>query len=188
MNDWKTKLAGKSASYHLACKQVEEEERQLKLAAQKVIDATQAQKLVQASAEALQNRVHTQISSVVERCLETVFGEDSYKFKIVFESKRGKTEASLIFMDGDNELDPTTSSGGGVLDVAGFALRLACLMLSTPKKRRLLVLDEPFRFLSKEYRPRVRELMIALSEELDLQFLMVTHSLDLTAGKIIEVS
>jgi len=50
-----------------------------------------------------------------------------------------------------------------------------------------LILDEPFRFLSIEYRPKIRELIQQLSEELDFQFIMVTHAQELEIGEIIRI-
>ncbi len=85
-------------------------------------------------------------------------------------------------------MDPTASVGGGVVDVASFALRLACLLLASPKRRRLLCLDEPFKHLSENYRPAVRELIEVLAREMDVQFIIVTHSNELKIGKVIELS
>jgi|TARA_Y100000310_G_C20627424_1_gene786734 DNA repair exonuclease SbcCD ATPase subunit len=44
----------------------------------------------------------------------------------------------------------------------------------------LKLLDEPFKFLSKNLLPRASELLKELSEKLDLQFIMVTHLDELT--------
>jgi len=163
-----------------------EEESRLKKAQQDVSDVEQAQRIVQSVAQKIQQQAHEQIASVVSRCMEAVFDEP-YEFKIVFEQKRGKTEAKLIFAKGDAEVDPMTASGGGVVDVASFALRLACLMMSRPQKRRLLVMDEPFRFLSRDLRSRVKELLLTLAKEMQMQFVMVTHDEILTVGKVVEL-
>ena len=102
---------------------------------------------------------------------------EAYSLEVGFVQRRGKTEAELSLRRGDVSLgDPLGSAGGGVIDVAGFALRLAALMLSQPARRRLLVLDEPFKHLSREYRPAARELLGRLSAELGVQFLVVTHA------------
>jgi DNA repair ATPase RecN len=146
----------------------------------------EAQKIIQGISEQIQKKAHLQISAIVTRCLQTVFQDSDYKFQIKFEQKRGKTEANLIFSKNGMEVDPMTASGGGVVDVAAFALRIACLVLSLPKKRKFLVLDEPFRFLSKDYQPAIQELLMALSQELGIQILMVTHSDLLACGKILE--
>jgi len=85
------------------------------------------------------------------------------------------------------EVDPLSASGGGVVDVAAFALRLSCLCLSKPKRRHLLVLDEPFKFVSEEYRHRIRGMMEKLSEEMGVQIIMVTHIKELETGKVIRL-
>lgn len=150
-------------------------------------DLTEAQQLLQGIAAEVQRRSHEAVASLVTRCLKTVFGDDSYEFRINFEQRRGRTEADLVFHRDGKDIDPSTASGGGVCDVAAFALRLACLLLSRPAKRKLLVLDEPMRMLSAEYQPIVRELIETLADELSLQIVMVTHSPNLACGKVIEL-
>lgn len=167
---------------------VEEESKALAEARKRIDFTLQAQKIVQEVAEAIQNQAHRQIASVVSRCLETVFEDNAYEFQINFEQKRGRTEAELVFIRDRLEIDPTEAAGGGVVDVAAFALRLACLMLSIPRRRKLLLLDEPFRFLSKEYRPKIRELLIELAKELKMQMVIVTHDPMLQIGKVVEIS
>lgn len=143
-----------------------------------------AQTLAQEVAAQLQTSAHTKIAQIVSHCLETVFDEP-YIFRIHFDRKRGKTEARLTFERNGEELDPLGASGCGVVDVAAFALRVSCLMLSQPPLRRLLVLDEPFRFVSPDLRCRVADLLNALSNELGIQFVMVTHDPQLRAGLVI---
>lgn len=147
----------------------------------------EAQRIVQHLASEVQNQVHGRISQIVSRCLTAVFVEDPYEFQIEFEIKRGKTEAKLQFVRDGVVVDPLTASGGGVVDVASFALRLAALVLTKPPRRKLLVLDEPFRFVSADYRDRVRQLLLRLSEELGLQIIMVTHDPALQVGNVVEI-
>ena len=148
--------------------------------------AQDAQNILQHVAQAVQQEAHDRIAGVVSKCLETVFDEP-YEFKIVFDRKRGKTEAKLLFSRNGMDVDPLTASGGGVVDVAAFALRLACLVLTRPPTRRIIVADEPFRFVSAEYRGRVRRLLETLSEEMKVQFVMVTHIDALKCGKVVEL-
>ncbi len=149
-------------------------------------NSEEAQKILQAVAESVQKIAHDKIANVVSRCLEAVFDEP-YKFIIDFERKRGKTEANLTFERDGLSMDPLSASGGGVVDVAAFALRLACLLLTRPPLKRILLLDEPFRFVSNSYRPRIRSLLESLSDEMNVQFIIVTHISALKCGKVIEV-
>lgn len=153
-------------------------------AAARVEALQEAQRLAQAVAQHVQEQAHKQIAAVVTRSLAAVF-DDPYEFKIIFERKRGRTEARLVFVRDGLEVDPMTACGGGVVDVAAFALRLSCLMLSRPPLRRLLVLDEPFKFLSPEYRGRLRQLIETLSKDMGVQFLLVTHMDELKIGNVV---
>ena len=153
---------------------------------QKKEAAEKAREILQITAEVVQARVHARIAGLVSSCLASVF-DDPYTFEIAFEKKRGKTEARIYFLRQGNEVDPMSGSGGGAVDVAAFALRVACMMLSRPPLRRVMVLDEPFKFVSKEYRDRVRKMIEDLSEELEVQFVQVTHIPELRVGDVIEV-
>jgi len=146
----------------------------------------EAQEILQHLAQAVQQQAHTKIATVVSTCLSTVF-DQPYEFKILFERKRGRTEAILRFSRNGLDVDPLTASGGGVVDVAAFALRAACLMLHRPRLRRLLVLDEPLKYVSKEFRPNVKIMLEQMAKEMQIQIIMVTHSEDLIAGKLIEL-
>lgn len=161
--------------------------RELKDEKEQLQHQTKALNVVRTAAESIQKSVHKHISSIVSRCLSAVFEETAYEFQIIFEQKRNRTEARLCFIRNGKEVDPTFACGGGVLDVASFALRLACLVLSRPAKRRLLVLDEPFKMLSTNYHGRVKDLLEQLSNELDVQIVMVTHSQYLQAGEVVGI-
>jgi DNA repair exonuclease SbcCD ATPase subunit len=162
------------------------EESELARASAELEAAAEAQTFIQTVAQAIQQQAHQQIASVVSRCLATVF-EEPYVFKIHFDRKRGRTEARLVFEKHEKEVDPLTASGGGVIHVAAFSLRLACLLLSRPRRRRLLIADEPFGFVSAEYRERVAVMIQELSKELKVQIVMVTHSPEFIQGKVIKL-
>jgi len=57
-----------------------------------------------------------------------------------------------------------------------------------PAPRRLLVADEPFKHVSRNYLPRIREMIETLAREMSVQFIIVTHSELLRAGRVIEVT
>lgn len=142
--------------------------------------------MIRTAAVKVQQTVHDQIASVVTRCLAAVFEADAPEFRIVFEKKRGKTQARLVFVQDGKEIDPQDGDAGGLLDVAAFALRLAALRLAVPRPRQLLVLDEPFKHLDKTRQPRAAELLMALATELNVQIVLVTHSDDLKIGTVIQ--
>lgn len=176
------------AKYALASSQTDSELKNVAKAKLDHTTALEAQGVLQAVAQKVQQHAHDKIASVVTRCLEAVYGEESYKFVIDFRRQRGKTEAVLQFIKDDLLLeDPVNEVGGGVLDVAAFALRVACLILCRPALRRTLWLDEPFRHLSKDLRPAARDLITTLAKEMRIQFVIVTHDPALRIGKVIEI-
>src|SRR5690606_22331285 len=122
----------------------------------------------------------------VTRCLQSIF-DKPYEFQIKFLQKRGRTEAQMVFVRDGQEIDPLTASGGGVIDVAAFALRMASLMLSRPTPRRIIILDEPFKFVSEGRRPQIRQLLEELSEQTGFVFLMTTHIPELELGDVIRI-
>ena len=134
------------------------------------------------------------ISDIVSLAIESVFN-DPYEFKIEFVEKRGKTECEIWFIKNGEKLDPKTASGGGAVDVASFALRLALWNLKKPKSRNTLILDEPFKHLKGfEENVKVIQTIKLLSEKLGLQIIMVhdervpIEEIKKGADKIFEVS
>ncbi len=170
--------------------QTAEREREALIAVNRRTTAVEeARQIVQQIAHTLQQRAHEKVASVVTRCLASIF-DDPYKFKVRFDCKRGKTEAVLTFSRDDKEYDdPLNEIGGGVVDVAALALRLSCVMLSKPLRRRLLVLDEPLRNVrGKGNRQRVRKMLVKLAEDLGFQFILNVDSdayPEFSIGKIV---
>ena len=169
----------------------ETEHREIAAAAeakQEMASVEEARAITQTIAEEMQRRAHDKIAKVVTRCLAAVF-DDPYEFNIRFERKRNKTEAVLEFRrDGQVYDDPINEVGGGVLDVASLALRLACVMVSRPPTRRAFVLDEPWSSIRGEgNRNRTRKLLETLSEEFGVQWIINTDIPSYRMGKIVEM-
>jgi DNA repair exonuclease SbcCD ATPase subunit len=179
-------IDGKVATHVLAKKQLKAANAKLKQTQQELEEAQEALNIARGVSLQIQSLVHAQINSVVSRCLEAVFDEP-YEFQIIFETKRSKTEARMVFLRNGKEFDPLTSCGGGVVDVAAFALRVAAISLSRPRGRLLLVMDEPFKFVSRVYRGRVKAMLDSLATDMGFQFVMVTHIDEFRLGNVIEL-
>lgn len=148
--------------------------------------AKTAHEIAQEAAREVQTQTFSKIASVVSRCLSSVF-TNPYGFEIEFQTKRGRSEAVLSLTRNGAKYSPQDATGGGVVDVAAFALRISALVLSTPQKRRLVVLDEPFKFLSKEHRTAARQLLDELAVEMKIQFVIVSHIDELISGDLVEL-
>lgn len=190
MNDLKKKMRKALDRYKSARIFVNQEKENLQKKEREKKLALEAHDIIQTVAAAVQTKAHQQIANVVTSALQTVFPDLGYKFIISFERNRGKTNARMFIMkrNGGQPTDPLASESGGVVEVAAFALRMAALCLAHPKRRKLLVLDEPFSKVSAEYVPNVAELLETLSKDLGVQIILVTHSPQLQTGKVIPVS
>ena len=130
------------------------------------------------TANHVQIDVAERISSIVSAAL-SLTGFD-YEFKVQFVQRRGTTEADLLFVKDGEELHPLSCSGGGALDIASFALRIALWSLN--KSSPVFILDEPFKFLSLDLQENAGNMLHALAERFGLQIIMVSHNERIIAG------
>jgi DNA repair exonuclease SbcCD ATPase subunit len=122
-----------------------------------------------------QQSLQVSISDITSLALEAVF-PDPYSLEVSFVQRRNKTECDLYFMRDGNKVDPLTASGVGAVDVAAFALRIASWSMSTPHSRNVIILDEPFRFLSENYQEQAGNMLKEISQKLGIQMIIVTHN------------
>lgn len=135
--------------------------------------ATKARTVIQHVAQMTQKNLEFHISHIVSLALASVWPKP-YEFKVNFVKRRNKTECDLVLVREGEELDPLDASGGGVCDVASFALRIAVLTMKA-KVRKVLLLDEPFSFLhSNEMQRNCSKMVKALSEKMGIQVIMVS--------------
>lgn len=132
-------------------------------------------------AETTQERLRIHLSGMVSSALQAVF-KAPYEFHVDFTKRRNTVEVDFSLSKGKelDKIDILNASGGGVADVASFSLRVACLLLSTPKRRPFLAMDEPFRFVSEEYQARIGELIRELNKTLGIEFLIISHEKELS--------
>lgn len=135
-----------------------------------------AQALIQKVARETQEQLIFQIEDVVNTALNTCF-PDQYKFHMEIEIKRNNTEAKLIFTKNGYEINPMEASGGGVVDVTSMGLRIAAWSISD--NHNVLIIDEGFKFLSRDLQPKMAEILQEISEKLGVQFIQVSHSPDI---------
>lgn len=134
--------------------------------------------IIQQVAECTQQEFATEISKLISKAMNYIF-ENPYTLEIEFNQRYGSTVADIYFNRNDELISPLDSSGGGAVDIACFALRVAFLKLLqkyvNSKIQNILILDEPLRFLSHAYLPAASALFKELSELLGIQILMITH-------------
>ena len=164
----RTQLNSLNTLVSLKEKQLEDLEQ-----SQEVVD--KSHRICQSVAKKTQDSLSVQLDSLINLALETCF-PNQYKFKTSFIENRGKTELQFVLTDkitGKDNDDIIDGFGGGLIDVVSLALRLCLHTLEGSSK--LVVLDEPFKFLSQDLRSKAANLIQELSHKLDLQFIIITH-------------
>jgi hypothetical protein len=118
------------------------------------------------------------ISQTVTYVLQSIYCNRDLKFIVDFKIDRGKSSCHLMVQEGSKDpYEPESQSGGGVLDVISFALRIVMWSLSEPRTINTLWLDEPMKFLGEEGNllQRAVAVMKELSERLPMQMILTTH-------------
>lgn len=131
--------------------------------------------IIQGVAKETQKQVELQISSLVSLSLKSVFNRP-YKFNIEFVERRGKTECDLFFEKGGIKFE-ADDVGGGVLDVAAFALRVSLWVIQRPRSRAIFILDEPFKNINDPKRilhQKVAEMVRMISQMVKVQIIIIS--------------
>lgn len=137
-----------------------------------------AQALIQDTAKETQDQLRFHLQDLVNSALESVF-PGVYQFRLEFPFNRKSTEADIYLLKDGGRVDPLDSSGGGVVDVICFALRVVAWSIG--KSDNTIILDEPFKWLSVNLRPLAAELLRLLGKQLHLQLIFVTHDPELVS-------
>ena len=151
----------------------------------------QAQTFLQNVAKETQNKLSYHISEFVSSALETIWEEDAYSFELKFVEKRNKTEVEMYLLDDNGKINlkdlNEIRTGGGILDVCAFALRISLWSLQKSKER-LMIFDQPFTNLDNEHLPLANKLLKEVNEKLGIQIIIINHSILLNEGnKIYQV-
>ena len=150
--------------------------------------AMEARTVLQILAKEAQNEGVYSIIDIINMALSAVF-EEEIKFTIEFIEKRNKTEVEMYLEDQDgNKTTPRWDEAGGVLDIVFLAFRISLWAMSKPAP--VIILDEPVKNLSKPQQINASKILKTLSEELNLQFILVTHETALieSADRVFEVT
>lgn len=126
--------------------------------------------------EVTQIQVKNGMEKIVTYALQYIFGED-YKFKINFDKRGNLTECNFSFISplGVEITDPLEALGGGIMDVASLALRIALLELHKPKNTSFIALDEPTRNVSAQFISKCGLFFKEINRKIGRQIIVVTH-------------
>lgn len=168
---------------------IEEKREYLKLTSRSLRRHELAREVIREVGMKTQQQLQFHISDITSLALENVF-DDPYSLQVEFVQRRNKTECDLFFVRQGERMDPLSASGGGAVDVAAFALRIASWSMAHPRTRSTIILDEPLRFLSVDNQEKASRMIKEISQRLGVQFIIVTHESTLAsyADKVFEVS
>lgn len=168
------KLEQQKGQKYLTEKSLATLQKEIEDARTSLTEHEQAREIIRKVGMDTQSQLQVSISDITSLALEAVF-DNPYELKVEFIQRRNKTECDLYFERNGNRVDPLTASGVGAVDVAAFALRIASWSMSVPHSRNVIILDEPFRFLSENYQEQASLMLKEISSKLGIQFLVVTH-------------
>ena len=140
-------------------------------------DHAQAKEIILSVSAGMRLQMKGLLEHLVTTAIHAIF-DDSICF--VVDIDEGKSEVDFSLLKGGQPHPIIDFVGEGLVDVLSFALRVSILLLGRHPK--VLILDEPFRFLNKARHAAAGELISRLSRDLGIQFIIVTHSDDLMEG------
>jgi len=117
------------------------------------------------------------VEELVTLALQSVYGPE-YGFEVENKINRGQPETFLYYTKSGERYwlkNLDDYSGGGVIDICSFALRVVCWAISDEKSDNILVLDEPMKNLDNDRCTLAGEMIKELAESLDLQFIIITR-------------
>lgn len=172
--DFRKKLNIKINQKNTIKSKIRDIKKEIKLAEKEKEEYEQAQLMIQEAALLTQKQLQYHVSELVTLAIQSVF-DDPYEFEVEFVTKRNQTEVDLWFVKNGERFEPISASGGGVVDIASLALRVSLLLIRNPESRKILILDEPMRFVSEVYQRKASEMLKMLSSKLGIQIIMTTH-------------
>ena len=115
-------------------------------------------------------------TSLVTEALTSIFEKD-IRFNIKLYSYRNEPAIDVSVIENNLEVDPQKSCGGGLNDIISFVIKIIFIYLK--KSSRIIILDEPLKFLSRDYIEQSSNFIHDISKRMNIQIILVSHKPDL---------
>ena len=115
-------------------------------------------------------------TSLVTEALSSIFERD-IKFQINLYSYRKEPAIDISVIENNLEVDPQKSCGGGLNDIISFVIKIIFIHLK--KSSKIIILDEPLKFLSRDYIEQSSNFIRDISKRMNIQIILVSHKPDL---------
>lgn len=137
--------------------------------------------VVQKLTELSRKETLDKVAAIVTTALQDV-KDPNLSFKINYKIERGQSVAEFVIYNSKlgQEMGIMESCGGTIADIVEFALKVSLLLKWQPQLAKIFILDEAFKHVSPEDRPKLANFVKLLSEKLELQIILVSHSPEVT--------
>jgi DNA repair ATPase RecN len=142
------------------------------------LDTTaKASLFLQTLSDVTRQQITERISGIVTDALQKV-KDPNLEFRMHIVTERNQVEVKFVVHDKttDKEYDIIDSCGGSIADIVTYPLKIALLLKWEPVLSRIMILDENFKFVSVADQEPLGEFVRQVSEKLNLQTLLITHS------------
>jgi DNA repair exonuclease SbcCD ATPase subunit len=138
---------------------------------------TKASLFLQTLSDTTRQQIIDKISAIVTDALQKV-KDTNLEFKMILSTERNQIDVKFVVVDKltRQEYDILDSCGGTIADIVTFPLRIALLVKWDPVLSKVLIMDENFKFVSVADQEPLADFIRQISEKLNLQILLVTHS------------
>lgn len=134
----------------------------------------QVEEFLKKMSTTLRKETISRLEEIITMALQHILGED-ISFKI--ETPNDKPEAYFYIVNNYNgtivQNEPEDSRGGGIIDIVSVALRLAVSELCHIEGP--LILDEPAKHLSAEYKDNFAAFLRMIKDDFGRQLIIITH-------------
>lgn len=129
-----------------------------------------------------QKEFRDRVEGLVSLAIKPVFEGREFEFQLKpIVTARAKTEYKPVVMEGEIEWIPQDDLGYSIFDVSGIACRVGFWSLDPSKTRSFFVLDEPMTNVgSGDELITAGRMLTAISKELGIQILIITHEEELS--------
>lgn len=178
INRYSADYEGRLGQAKLLSSQLKEAKQEVENLKLRIENLSKISALLSSYADDRQFEIQHKFESIVTQGLRQIFGEDlSLRIDNRMVGRRFESDFILVSHVGDQKLETSIldARGGGVAAVAGFLLQVVLVLLS-PTVRPILFLDEVFSQVSENFLPGLSSFIKELTEQSDLQIVLVTHS------------
>lgn len=132
-----------------------------------------AQAFIQDVAKNTQEKLRYNIVDIVNLAINACF--PNIVFDLLFGISNNRTNVKLLYKKDGYDVDPMNGSGGGLVDLTAFALRIAAWKISHTDN--VIILDEPLKWLQpKELQIEAFNIIKMLSKKIGIQFIISSNS------------